>query len=77
MARTTIWLRLPLQKLFNNFLERIVADSLADYEVNVSLRGRIIVNIRFQDRTDQLAREKNELKGQTNWLSRQSQRGLE
>ena len=53
-----------------------MADSLADYEVNVSLGGRIIVNIRFQDRTDQLAWEKNELKGQTNWSSRQNQRGL-
>ena len=47
--------------LFNIFLERIIADALADHECTVSIGGRAISNLRFADDIDGLAGEEQEL----------------
>ena len=47
--------------LFNIFLERIMTDTLEDHEGTVSIRGRIVTNLRFADDIDGLADEEEEL----------------
>ena len=47
--------------LFNIFLERIVTDALEEHHGTVSIGGRVITNLCFNDYTDGLAGEEQEL----------------
>ena len=49
--------------LFNSFIERILADALADHEGNVSVESGVIVTTRFVYDLLGIARENDELKG--------------
>ena len=62
--RTTLGVRqgcLLSSTLFNIFLERIMTDALEDHEGTVSIGGRTITNLHFNDDIDGLAGEKEEL----------------
>ena len=47
--------------LLNKFLERIMTDALEDHKSTVSIGGATIINLRFDDDTDGLAGEEEEL----------------
>ena len=47
--------------LFNIFLERIMTDALEDHQGTVSIGGRTITNLRFDDDSDGLAGKEEEL----------------
>ena len=58
--QTTVGVRqgcLLSSTLFSTFLERIVKDALKDHEGTVSIEGRTITNLRFDDDIDGLAGE--------------------
>ena len=58
--------------LFNIFLERILADALADHEGTVSAGGRASTNLRFADDIDGLAGQEQELVKLVNHLEEAS-----
>ena len=58
--------------LFNIFLERIMADALADHEGTVSIGGRTITNLRFADDIDGLAGQEQEMVELVNHLEEAS-----
>ena len=62
--RTTVGVRqgcLLSPTRFNIFLERIMSDTLEEYDGKVSIDGRNITNLRFADDIDALAEEEQEL----------------
>ena len=46
---------------FNTFIERIMSNALEEHDVNVSIGGRTITNLRFANDIDALAEEEQEL----------------
>ena len=47
--------------LFNIYLERIISEALGNHCVTVSIGGRKITNLRFEDDIDGLAGSEDEL----------------
>ena len=75
MVPTTIGIRqvcLLSPTLFNIFLEKIMADALADHEGTVSIGGRTITNLRFADDIDGLAGQEQKLVKLVNHLEEAS-----
>ena len=63
---------LLFRTLFNIFLERIMADALADHEGTVSIGGRTFTNLPFADDIDSLARQEQELVKLINYIEETS-----
>ena len=62
--RTTVGVKqgcLLSPTLFNIFLERIISDTLEEHDGKASIGGRNIANLRFDNDTDALAEEEQEL----------------
>ena len=70
---TTVGVRkecLLLPSLFNIFLERIMSDALKDNNGKISIGCRNITNLLFDDNTDVVAEEEQELEAQVESLDK-------
>jgi len=56
--------------LFNNFLERIMQETLQDHQSTITIGGRVVSNLRFADDIDLLAGSHTELQSLTDSLYR-------